>query len=334
MRVERSAPMLRARTGFDAVVLGDGTVLAVGDDVACLPGPAGPGSETAERYDPAADRWTEAASLNKPRRSFATVVMPDGRAIVLGGINADDRPFSSTKIFDTDAGTWSDGPLLDRAIGEPSAAVLGDGRIMALRPRTFGETGYASSVEFLDPAGRAWGPGAEVEMYVTGVVTLEDGSVLARGAAFESPELLYRYVPAEDYWFGVNSAIEVVTSMDYGRFGQLVPLQDGSVLAVNVAPSAAHPFPSLRVSRLDPASGEWTTAAPMSTAREGPRSPSSLTAGSSWPVEPSTTRTASGARRSPRRRSTTPWRTAGQQDPISSSHGRTPPACSSRTGAS
>ena len=50
--------------------------------------------------------------------------------------------------------------ILAQEIGQPSAAILGDGRIMALRPRTFGETGYASAVELLDPAGGAWGAGS------------------------------------------------------------------------------------------------------------------------------------------------------------------------------
>jgi hypothetical protein len=101
--------MLRARTGFDSVGLGDGSVLGVGDDAACLPGPAEPGSETAERYDPATDTWTAAESLNKPRKSFATVVTQDGRALVLGGTNDEDQLFSSTKLFDPGTGRWSDG---------------------------------------------------------------------------------------------------------------------------------------------------------------------------------------------------------------------------------
>ena len=85
--------MLRARTGFDSVVLGDGSVLAVGDDSACLPGPAEPGSETAERYDPATDTWTAAESLNKPRKSFAMVRLRDGRSLVVGGTNPDEPYF-------------------------------------------------------------------------------------------------------------------------------------------------------------------------------------------------------------------------------------------------
>ena len=106
--------MLRGRTGFDAVVLKDGTVLAVGDDFACYPGGAVPGSERAELYDPIADSWVEVASLNKPRKSPATVALADGSAMVMGGINSDDVPFSSTKLFSPETLTWANGPLLER----------------------------------------------------------------------------------------------------------------------------------------------------------------------------------------------------------------------------
>ena len=96
--------MVRARTGFDAVVLGDGSVLAVGDDFACYPGPAAAGSERAERYDPVGDAWIEAPSLNKPRKEPATVVLSDGSALVVGGLNDVEQPFSSTKRFATGTG--------------------------------------------------------------------------------------------------------------------------------------------------------------------------------------------------------------------------------------
>ncbi len=269
-RVERAAPMLRARTGFDSVVLGDGSVLAVGDDFACYPGPAQPGSERAELYDPETDTWTEAESLNKPRKSSAMAAMDDGRAIVVGGINPDDVAYSSTKIFDPDDGTWSDGPLLERAVGDPLAATtLTDGWTITLSPRTFGETGFATAVELLDPAASRWETGAEVEFYADSVLALTDGGLLARGGAFESPPLLSRYDRPNDDWTNVEAPIEIASSFDYGNFGQLVALEGGGVLALSVAPSSSEPFPTPRVERFDPAAGRWSEVASMATPREG-----------------------------------------------------------------
>ena len=120
-----------ARTGFDAVVLGDGTVLAVGDDFACHPGGAMPGSERAELVRPAS-----ADSLGRggePQQ--AAQVAGDGRACPMaprwsiGGINSDDVPFSSTKLFSPDdadlarTGRCSSSPEASRI-----AAALADGR--------------------------------------------------------------------------------------------------------------------------------------------------------------------------------------------------------------
>ena len=203
--------MVRARTGFEAAFLGDGTVLAVGDHSACLPGPAEPGSETAERYDPVKDAWTVVQSLNKPRKSFAMVALNDGGAMVVGGVNADDAAFSSTKVFDPAAGTWSDGPLLARAVGQPPVATLADGRVLTLSPRSFGETGYASSVEVLAPGAPRWEVAAEVDVYVYAAVAMTDGRLLAEGSSFKSPPILSIYDPSVDRWATIEAPIDVVS---------------------------------------------------------------------------------------------------------------------------
>ena len=205
VRVERAAPMLRARTGFDSLVLGDGTVLAVGDDVACLPGPAEPGSETAERYDPAADRWTEAESLNKPRKSFATVGLSDGRALVVGGTNPDDQLYSSTKLFDPTTGSWTDGPLLDVARGDPAAVTLADGRVMVGSVVARGETGDTTTTELLDAGATAWTAGPPIDGFgVLSFIRLTDDRVLAVGFGFEVDVALELFDPAAGTWTPID----------------------------------------------------------------------------------------------------------------------------------
>ncbi|HEX6868737.1 MAG TPA: hypothetical protein VF119_08015, partial [Candidatus Limnocylindrales bacterium] len=171
--------MVRPRTGFDAVVLGDGTVLAVGDDFACFPGPAAPGSERAERYDPATDAWAEVPSLNKPRKEPATVVRPDGSALVIGGVNDVEEAYSSTKRFDPASGAWTDGPLMELGRGAPLADTLPDGRVFVI-----GETRAGSTSEILDPTSNTWKATASVRSGagVDAIVGLGDNSVLANGS--------------------------------------------------------------------------------------------------------------------------------------------------------
>jgi large repetitive protein len=261
VRVQHAAPMLRPRTGFDSVVLGDGTVLAVGDDVACLPGPAEPGSETAERYDPAADRWTEAASLNKPRKSFATVVMPDGRALVTGGTNPDDQLYSSTKLFDPSTGAWTDGPLLDIARADPAAVTLADGRVMVGSLVARGETGDTTTTEMLDAGAETWSSGPPINGFgVLGFIPLTDGRVLATG--FEVDVALELFDAAAGTWTPIDGPRVV-------RQPRFVPIDGGDFLAFGFEEVGEGQQLTNRVERFDSESVTWAEVAPMSTAREG-----------------------------------------------------------------
>lgn len=258
-----AAPMLRARTGFDSVLLGDGSVLAVGDDSACLPGPAEPGSETAERYDPATDTWTAAESLNKPRKSFAMVRLADGRALVVGGTNPDDALYSSTKLFDPATGRWTDGPLLDVARGDPAAATLTDGRVLVGSVTFVGETTSTTTTEILDPDAEAWRAGPPIQgLSVSTFTPLSDGRLIAVANGFEFEGATLLLDPAGRTW-------QAIDGPSFLQQVRLVPLDDGGVLAIGYEDLAIGRSVSARVERFDGATGEWTEAAPMIVPREG-----------------------------------------------------------------
>jgi hypothetical protein len=261
--------MRHARTGFDAVLLGDGTVLVVGDDSACLPGGAASGSERAEVYDPTADTWVDVESLNKPRKVPATVTLPDGSALVLGGYNSDDYPFSSTKIFAPATRAWTSGPLLERARGAPLAAVIDRGRILALSDNaTKDGQSVETTGEILDPATGRWSPARALPPLVSigDIVALSDGRVL--GIGFDghdsdpSPSG-YLYDGARDAWSSAN----LPPLYD----GILVPLREGGALMIGGNDASGfldgEGRRTARVSRFDSGSGEWRDVAPMSTPR-------------------------------------------------------------------
>jgi hypothetical protein len=251
--------MLRPRDGFGATVLGDGTLLVVGDDVDCAPGGASPGSETAERYDPVADTWSEAASLNKPRKGFAMVPTIDGGAMVIGGLNADDVSFSSTKRYDPDTDRWSDGPLLDIARGQPSAVAVGDGRIIVASSASEGETSATSTAEIYAPwdGERWWDDGRMDEIGVYRLYGLTDGRVLARGWVFESPD----HFRVSDT--GGAEGWSAFAGPDVDDIGDVVPLADGGAIAFTYEDSELGLFSSSRVVRLRPGTDDWVDAAPF-----------------------------------------------------------------------
>ena len=253
-----AARMVQPRTGFDAVVLGDGTVLAVGDDFACYPGPAAAGSETAERYDPAGDAWVKAPSLNKPRKEPATVVLADGSALVVGGLNDIDQAFSSTKEFEPRAGTWTDGPLMVLARETPLGVTLPDGAVLVVS-----ETGGGFTSELLDPTTFVWKKAASLPPHarIDEMVGLHGGPVLAIGSdtasGSEPASAAYRFDPASGTW----TPVQGLAQSSY----ELVALPDGTALAIggidgNNAITA-------QVQRFDSRTGAWTQVASMSTPR-------------------------------------------------------------------
>ena len=261
--VSAAAPMLRPRDGFRALVLGDGSILVAGDDVACAPGPASPGSETAERYDPVADDWSIAASLNNPRKDFAMVPAADGGVMVIGGVNAADRPFSSTKRFDLDAAVWFDGPLQRRAYGDPSAVTVADGRIYVVGPTISDETSTPSTVEILAPGRDHWDEGGRIEgVAVRDVVRLDDGRLVALGWAFELPDQLYVHDS------GGAEGWSPLADTGFDTIERIVAIPDGGVLAFGWSYDQATDRTSpLTVRRHDPAIDRWVEIEPMAMPR-------------------------------------------------------------------
>jgi hypothetical protein len=250
------------RVGFDAVVLGDGSVLAVGDDYACNPGPAASGSERAEVYEPADDRWIEVESLNKPRKLPATIALQDGSAMVIGGINAEDVSFSSTKIFSPTTRTWTDGPLLDVARGQPLAATLEDGRVLVASEAAVDETSSITTTEIYDPSVGTWSRAATLNgPHLLGLLPLADGRVLGFGTEFEVSVWLEIFDPKRDTWTSIEPPEFTHWNLEY------VALNDGGILAVGGwVNTEVDRLPADLVERYDPRQNRWSEV-PMTTPR-------------------------------------------------------------------
>lgn len=260
------APMPEPRDGFGSVVLGDGSLLIVGDDHACHPGSAEAGSERAVIYDPNADRWTSAPSLNKPRIQFAMVPTVDGGAMVIGGVNAEDQPFSSTKIFSVGAQTWTDGPLLDRARGGPAAATIADGRIfVGSLLRYTSETTMTSDVEVFAPWIDGWAEGGRMDVALERLLPLSDGRLLAIGSGFEMSDLMLVATP------GGAEGWREFAGPDFGDVTELVALAHGDILAIGRGRASTGTYEGERAARYDRGKDRWIEVAPVPTPRDEPQ---------------------------------------------------------------
>jgi N-acetylneuraminic acid mutarotase len=256
-----------ARDATHVAVVGDGQVLVVGSDNICFP--ATGGSDSVELGDPLTGAWEKTASLRSPRDGPVLVGLPDGRALLTGGLTGeDDGPvaFSSTYIFDPAATSWLRSGLLNTARARAAATVLTDGRVL-VAGGLFMDLGQSpldlDTAELWDPSTGAWtrtgrlaGPRLDAS-----AVTLADGRVLIVGGVDSNAEqnvlaTAEIFDPQTGEW---ASAGELATL----RAGySLVALPDGGAIAAGGRGEQGGSILSM-VERFDPGSSSWSPAASL-----------------------------------------------------------------------
>jgi N-acetylneuraminic acid mutarotase len=88
-RFSRTGSMATARSGAQAVLLGDGRVLVVGGD---QESDNEVDLNSAEIYNPATGKFTEAGSMETPRTQFSATLLGNGSVLVAGGSNMGGVP--------------------------------------------------------------------------------------------------------------------------------------------------------------------------------------------------------------------------------------------------
>lgn len=247
--------MTVGRTTPQAVLLGDGSVLVVGDRAGW--DEVNDDSKKAELWDPATRAWHTTEGLNNPRADFATVPLADGRALVTGGRNQSDQSFSSTYVYDPRPGheTWSKVGLLGTARTAPAAAVLSDGRVLV-----------AGGYYRVAPSyGRGASDGVLAAYRAASLpATGSSGSRLADidppnvGSALATAEL---FDPATAGWSATGP-------LTYARFWPAaVTLADGRILIVGSGPGASgvsvddRAYDSAEI--YDPETGRFSLVGPL-----------------------------------------------------------------------
>ncbi len=79
-------------------------------------------------YDPAANTWTEAASLKTACAQHAAVALADGRILVTGGAN--HATLASTEIYSPISNTWTAAASLPQALYGHAAALAAGGIVL------------------------------------------------------------------------------------------------------------------------------------------------------------------------------------------------------------
>lgn len=240
--------MTTPRFAHTATLLRNGKVLVVGGDSSANSYPV-----SAEVYDPTTGTWSTTGSLTQGRRNHAAVLLPSGKVLVVGGTigfsSGTHIPTASAELYDPATGKWSTAFSMAEARGNPSATLLGNGKVLLL--------GGSARTELYDPiAGTVTLTGyLHVARESCSAALLEDGRVLVSGGSTASGALK----TAEVYETGLWTPIPAMGTARLGH--ELVPLPNGKVLAIGGLGYETS------VELFDPALGTWSATQPLAIGR-------------------------------------------------------------------
>ena len=152
--------------------------------------------DTVQIYDPAANKFVLTSPMTAHRDRHAAVILPDGRVLIVGGVDTVLVPLvsfpgptmpwilSSTEILDVRRGHFSAAASLKAPRDEPTATLLKNGKVLVVG-------GGASGAELYDPKSNTFAATGEMaeSRYGQTATLLRNGKVLICGGGPRRAEL-------------------------------------------------------------------------------------------------------------------------------------------------
>ena len=124
--------MVQTRTSHQATLLADGRVLVVGgmkaENGKNIP------LNTAEIYDSPTGLWSSAGSMSQARILHTVTLLPNGKVLVIGGMNTYEGPadsyLDSVDVYDPGKNQWQQAASLSAPRRSHTATLVQDGRVL------------------------------------------------------------------------------------------------------------------------------------------------------------------------------------------------------------
>jgi hypothetical protein len=249
-------------------LLPDGRVMTVGG-FGVLNG-GGLGIKDTNLFDPASSTWTRVADMHLPRWYPNLTELPDGRYVAISGNSTDASHWADTpEVYDPVANTWT---LLSAVSTSqvheeeyPFSYLAPNGTVFTIgtsEDRSF----------FLDVAKQTWTPAGSSGIVNGSSVMYRPGKVLYSGGA---PSVINTTTATNgsaviDLTAGSPAWRQTAPMANARVYHTLTMLADGRVLAVGGEPTSDQNVVTtgvLPTEIWDPATETWTTAAPITAAR-------------------------------------------------------------------
>ncbi len=147
--------MATARTYFGMVLLPNGKVLAAGGCTNLNSNGCGGVTSAAEVFDPSTGKWSSTGPMRAARGNLTATLLPNGKVLVAGGINAANNPLATAELYNPSTGTWTLTGRLNVARDEHTAVLLSTGKVLAVGgENAAGVT--TNRTELYDPSTGKW----------------------------------------------------------------------------------------------------------------------------------------------------------------------------------
>lgn len=233
-------PSMQAITGSpSATLLGSGKVLVVGQ---CPVNPCNVPAEHAEVYDPDLSSWSLAHNPNHLRASSTTVLMGNGKVLLVGG------GVEPGEVYDPTTDSWSDTPYTSHVPNPPevwnwaTTTLLGDGKVLVAGglPQNNDPSPAYPYADIFDPSSNTWSPAPNMSQAraIHTATLLASGQVLVAGGVRQNCPC-----PTAQYLSSVELYTPACTSADGNTCETNLTLSITGPSALSVANSQYSPNP-------------------------------------------------------------------------------------------